>query len=100
MFPQTCNINRRPTPLRRGLGMVEALISLAIAATLLTAVGVAFNASADAISMIEALIRPTQAARVRTAGIMTLVGRAAVDAKTTSSNRPVITEGVKVTSFK
>jgi hypothetical protein len=49
---------------RRGLSLVEALISLAIAATLLTAVAAACSAASDAIKMNDQFFRASQAARV------------------------------------
>jgi Tfp pilus assembly protein PilW len=48
----------------RGLSMVEALISLAITATLLVAVATAFVSSAQAIEMNDSFFRCSQAARV------------------------------------
>lgn len=49
---------------RRGLSLVEALLSLSISAMLLTAVGAAYRASAQAIEMNDQFFRATQAARV------------------------------------
>ncbi len=51
-------------PLRAGLSLVEVLISLAITATLLTAVAMAFSASAQAIEINDQFFRASQAARV------------------------------------
>jgi Tfp pilus assembly protein PilW len=56
--------NRRQHQRRRGLGLVEALISLAIVATLLTAVAAAYSASTRAIEVNDQFSRATQAARV------------------------------------
>jgi Tfp pilus assembly protein PilW len=49
---------------RRGLGIAEALISLAIAATLLTAVAVAYAATNNAMQANDEFTRANQAARV------------------------------------
>ena len=49
---------------RRGLGLVELLISLMISASLLTAVGTAYVAMSDAIEMNDQFARASQAARV------------------------------------
>ena len=48
----------------RGLSLIEALISLAIIASLLTAVGMAYAASADAIQINDQFFRASQASRV------------------------------------
>ena len=49
---------------RAGLGLVELLISLAIAASLLTAVAAAYAATTSAIRMNDEFFRASQAARV------------------------------------
>src|SRR5262245_44106946 len=49
---------------RAGLSLIECLISLAIAATLLTAVAAAYEASASAIRLNDEFFRASQAARV------------------------------------
>jgi len=54
----------------RGLSLIEALISLAIIASLLTAVGMAYNAAADAIQVNDQFFRASQAARVSVNYIM------------------------------
>src|SRR3982750_3423487 len=54
----------------RGLSLIEALISLAIIASLLTAVGMAYNAAADAIQINDQFFRASQAARVSVNYIM------------------------------
>ena len=48
----------------RGLSLIEALISLAIAAMLLTAVAAAYAAASDAIKANDQFFRASQAARV------------------------------------
>src|SRR5438552_8255528 len=98
MFQHTPNFN--PSPRRRGLGMVEALIALSIAAMLLTAVGVAFNASADAIQMNDNFFRATQAARVSLTRIMTQVRRGSVDDKSTTTNLHIITDTGQDVTYK
>jgi type II secretory pathway pseudopilin PulG len=62
--------------LRRGLSVVEAVISLAIAAMLLTAVGTAFSASVAAINNNDQFFRATQSARVTLNQVLTEVRRA------------------------
>jgi prepilin-type N-terminal cleavage/methylation domain-containing protein len=49
---------------RRGLSLIECLISLAIAAMLLTAVGAAYQAASDTIRLNDEFFRASQAARV------------------------------------
>jgi prepilin-type N-terminal cleavage/methylation domain-containing protein len=55
---------------RRGLSLIEALISLAIIATLLTAVGVAYQAASATITINDQFFRASQAARVSVNQIM------------------------------
>jgi Tfp pilus assembly protein PilW len=59
----------------RGLSLVEALISLAITAMLLTSVAAAFHASTSAIEMNDQFYRAQQAARVSVNQILTQVRR-------------------------
>lgn len=54
----------RRSNVRRGLSVAECLISLAITASLLTAVGVAYSASTDAVRANDEFFRASQAARV------------------------------------
>ena len=56
--------------IRRGLGLVELLVSLAIAASLLTAIAVAYAATTDAIRVNDEFFRASQAARVSINHIM------------------------------
>jgi hypothetical protein len=51
-------------PRRRGLSLMEAMVSLSITTMLLAGVATAFVASADAVTANEAFARSTQAARV------------------------------------
>ena len=83
------NNHRRPH--RRGLGLAEAMISLTIAATLLTAVSAAFNASSQAMKVNDDFFRSTQAARVSLARILTQVRTGAVDEASTANNLHLIT---------
>ena len=69
----TCATIRTPPrrrPRRRGLGLVELLVSLAIAASLLTAVAAAYAATTSAIQMNDEFFRASQAARVSINQIM------------------------------
>jgi len=77
---------------RKGLGLVEALISLSIAATLLTAVAAAFRASGDAIDMNDDFFRATQAARVSLARMVTQVRRGTPATDTSSSSLHLLTD--------
>ena len=83
---------RRPRSLRAGLGMVEAMISLAICASLLTAVAMAFRASADAVEQNDQFFRATQAARVAMARILTQVRRGTPATDSTSTNLHLLTD--------
>ena len=56
---------------RAGLSLVEVMISMAIASSLLTAVAAAFSASASAIEMNDQFFRATQATRISVNQIMT-----------------------------
>ena len=66
----TTNSQPRRHSRRRGLGLVELLVSLAIAATLLTAVAAAYAATTSAIQMNDEFFRASQAARVSINQIM------------------------------
>jgi hypothetical protein len=61
---------------RRGVGIVEVLISLAISAMLLTAITAAFAASAAVIQANDEFFRASQSARVSMTQILTEVRRA------------------------
>src|SRR5262245_48147283 len=73
-------------PARRGLGMVEALISLAIAAMLLTAVAAAFRSAGDAIDNNDECSKATQAGRVAMARMLTQIRRGTPATDSTSSS--------------
>ena len=61
--------------LRRGLSLVELMISLAIAALLLTGVAAAYTASANAIDLNDRFFRASQAARVSMHQILSEIRR-------------------------
>jgi type II secretory pathway pseudopilin PulG len=85
--------------LRTGLGLVEAMIALAIAAMLLSAVGVAFNASASAIEINDQLFRASQAARVSMNRILTQCRKGTVLTNSTSSSLNFNTDKMQEVSF-
>jgi type II secretory pathway pseudopilin PulG len=78
---------RRPRG-RRGLGMVELMISLAITAMLLTAIAVAFVSSSQVIENNDRFFRATQAARVSLAQMLTEVRRCESIPLTVSAGNP------------
>jgi prepilin-type N-terminal cleavage/methylation domain-containing protein len=79
---------RSAVRVRRGLSLVEVMISLAISAMLLTAVAAAFTASSDAIQVNDEFFRASQAARVSMNQILTEVRRAQhVDPPTAGGTR-------------
>ena len=80
--------------LRRGLGMIEAMIALAITAALLTAVGAAFTASAKAMTVNDEFFRSTQAARVALQRILWQVRNGSVDDTSTANSLHLITNTV------
>ena len=76
---------RRPTPGRRaGLSLVEAMIALVIAATLLTAVSAAFTSTAKAMEINDDFFRATQAARVSLVRMLAQVRCGVVNEKNSS----------------
>lgn len=70
------NPNPRPRAPRRGLSLVEVMISLTISTFLLVAVAAAYNASADAVEMNDRFFRATQAGRVTMNQLLTEIRRA------------------------
>ena len=67
---------RTPTPLtRRGLSIVELMISLAITSILLSAIAAAYSSSAQVIENNDKFFRATQAARVALTQMLTEVRR-------------------------
>jgi hypothetical protein len=73
---------------RRGLSMVEAMISLVIAATLLTAVGLAFTSTARAMTINDEFFRATQSARVSLTRIIGQVRCGTVNEKDPANGQP------------
>ncbi len=71
---------------RRGLGLAEAIISLAIAAMLLAAAGAAFNGTSNAIEENEKVFRAAQAARVSVNRMLSQCRRGTVLTTSTSSS--------------
>ena len=81
---------------RRGLAMVEAMISLAIASALLTAVGVAFSSSSQAMKINDEFFRASQASRVSLTRIMQQVRLGSVDEVSTATSLHLITNGAPI----
>jgi hypothetical protein len=81
----------RPTR-RAGLGIAEACISLAICATLLTAVAAAFRAAGDAVTQNDQFFTATQSARVALNRMLTQVRRGTPGDDSTSSNLHLLTD--------
>lgn len=63
-LPANRTVHPRRLPPRRGLSLVEVLISLTICATLLTAIGAGFVATSNAMQANDEFARATQATRV------------------------------------
>ena len=83
----------RRTPVRRaGLGLVEAMIALAITAALLTAVAAAFSASAQAINENDEFFMATQGGRVALNRILTQARRGTVANTSTATELLLITD--------
>jgi hypothetical protein len=80
---------RRP---HRGIGMIEALIGLAIAAALLTAVAIGFVASACAISENDEFFRAAQSGRVSLNRILTQVRRGTPANDSTATSLHLLTD--------
>lgn len=81
-----------PRRRRSGLGLVECMISLAIAVALLAAVAAAFVASSDAINENDEFFRATQCGRVALNRILTQARRGVVSTSSTSSSLRLITD--------
>jgi type II secretory pathway pseudopilin PulG len=92
MSPRTRNNFRARGGSARGLSLVEVMFSLVIAAGLLTAAAVAFNASSDVIQANDQFSRGTQAARVSLHQILTHVRRGSVNTTWDSQTLRLITE--------
>lgn len=72
---RAANVMKRARIRNKGLGLVELIVSLAIAAMLLTAVGAAYAATTSAIEMNDQFFRASQGARVSIGQIMAEVRR-------------------------
>lgn len=77
---------------RCGLSLIEVLISLSIAASLLTAVAAAFSASASAIEVNDEFFRATQAGRVSLGRLLAEARRGTVDENSTATSLRLIVE--------
>ncbi len=80
---------------RAGLGLVEAMIALAITAALLTAVAAAFSASSAAINENDEFFMATQGGRVALSRILTQVRRGTVSTASTAQQMTLITDSGK-----
>ena len=89
---------------RRGLSIIEVMISLTISAFLLVAVAAAYSASADAVEMNDKFFRATQAGRVTMNQLLTEIRRAdsveVVDSNTINVIRPTAGSTVGGTGTK
>lgn len=81
----------RPRRSRRGLGLVEVLISLAISAMLLAGIAAAFSGATAAVQTNDEFFRATQAGRVTLHHILTHVRQGTVDAPADSATLRLIT---------
>lgn len=69
-------MSARNSPIRRGMSILEVLMSLAICAMLLTAVAAAFSSSAQVIDENDKFYRASQSARVTLNQLLTEIRRA------------------------
>jgi Tfp pilus assembly protein PilW len=80
--------------LRRGVGLVELLVCLAICSALLVAIGVAFHASASAVEVNDDFFRASQSARLVMTQLQTAIRRCdACSVPSTSEIRLVTPDG-------
>ncbi len=77
---------------RSGLGLVEAMVALAITAALLTAVAAAFTAAGAAIDENDTFFAATQGGRVAMARILTQVRRGTPATDSTATNLHLLTD--------
>ncbi|HYO10138.1 MAG TPA: hypothetical protein VER17_14305 [Tepidisphaeraceae bacterium] len=90
-----------PRALRRaGLGLVEAMVALAITVALLTAVAAAFTASADAISENDQFFTASQGGRVALSQILTHVRRGTVKSTSTDIQLDLQTDKLTDVTYK
>lgn len=85
---------------RRGLSLVEALISVGIAATLLTATAAAFVASSQAVSNNERTFRASRAARVSINHLTSEIRRASAVQLVDSNTLEVITPDLAIRRYQ
>jgi Tfp pilus assembly protein PilW len=86
---------RRAAARRAGLGLIEAMVALAITAALLTAVAAAFSASSAAINENDEFFTATQGGRVALSRILTQVRRGTVSTASTATQLTLITDSGK-----
>ncbi|MEA2709682.1 MAG: hypothetical protein QOF78_2283 [Phycisphaerales bacterium] len=84
---------------RAGLGLIEAMIALAITAALLTAVAAAFSASSAAINENDEFFMATQGGRVALSRILTQVRRGTVSTSSTAQELTLITDSGKTHKY-
>lgn len=84
---------------RCGLGLVEALVALAITAMLLTAAAAAFCASSNAVKINDQFFRASQAARISINRMLTQCRKGTVLTTSTSTNLNFNTDLMKDVSY-
>jgi type II secretory pathway pseudopilin PulG len=82
------------------MGLLEAMVAIAITAALLTAVGAAFNASASAINENDEFFMATQGGRVALKRILTHVRRGTVSTDSTATEMTLITDTGKTQKYQ
>jgi hypothetical protein len=92
-------LRTRRSRCRAGLGLVEALISLAIVAMLLTAAGAAFCSSGQAIEVNDEFFRASQAARVSLNRMLTQCRKGTVLTTSASTSLDFNTDLMKDVSY-
>ena len=90
------NLKKMKSLRRRGLAIAEAMIALAISSALLTAVGVAFTSTSQAVRVNDQFFRASQASRVSLTRIMQQVRLGVVDEASTTTSLHLITNGAPV----
>jgi Tfp pilus assembly protein PilW len=85
--------HRRNLAGRLGLSLVEVMISLAISATLLTAIAAAFSASSSAIEANDNVFRASQAARVTMLHLLSEIRMGTIDPASTPTAMRLLTSG-------
>lgn len=91
MNVRTLSTSRARGGRRRGLSLIEVMVSLAITAALLTAAAVAFTTSADVIQANDEFFRATQAARISLHQVLTQVRRGSVSTTWDANTLRVVT---------